>query len=94
MSRISIQKEDFDVAAEIARLTDGRTDIGGLGCFIGVVRDDKTHESSARTIRALTLEHYPAMTIRAIGRITDEARDARSFTGLAGCFPAKTSFWF
>src|ERR1700677_2477953 len=73
MATISVQTEDFDVAAEIARLTDGRTDIGGLGCFIGVVRDDKTHETSGHGIRALTLEHYPAMTMRAISRITDDA---------------------
>lgn len=73
MSRISVQTDDFDIAAEIARLTAGRTDIGGLGCFVGVVRVDKAHGSSERAIRALTLEHYPAMTMRAIGRIADAA---------------------
>jgi molybdopterin synthase catalytic subunit len=73
MARISVQAEDFDVAAEIARLTAGRTDIGGLGCFIGVVRDDKRQGASERPIQALILEHYPAMTLRAVGRITDEA---------------------
>jgi len=73
MAKISVQTEDFDVAVEIARLTVGRTDIGGLGCFIGIVRDDKANESSGGSVRALTLEHYPAMTLRAIGRITDEA---------------------
>ena len=64
MARISVQKEDFDVGAEIARLTSGRTDIGGLGCFIGIVRDDKSQEMSGRSLGALTLEHYPAMTLR------------------------------
>ena len=82
MSRISVQTDDFDVAAEIARLTAGRTDIGGLGCFIGVVRDDKALASSERAIRALTLEHYPAMTLRAIGHIIDEAERR---WGLLGC---------
>ena len=82
MAKINVQTEDFDVAAEIAGLTLGRTDIGGLGCFIGIVRDDKTHESLERTIRALTLEHYPAMTLRAIGRITD---DAERRWNLLGC---------
>jgi molybdopterin synthase catalytic subunit len=82
MARISVQAEDFDVAAEIARLTSGRTDIGGLGCFVGIVRDDKAHQGSANAIKALTLEHYPAMTQRAIGRITDEA-ELR--WGLLGC---------
>jgi molybdopterin synthase catalytic subunit len=73
MTTISVQTEDFDVAAEIGRLTNGRTDIGGLGCFIGVVREDTSHESPERAIRALTLEHYPSMTVRAIERITAEA---------------------
>jgi molybdopterin synthase catalytic subunit len=73
MPRISVQTEDFDVATEIGRLTGGRTDIGGLGCFIGIVRVDKSHGSMERAIRALTLEHYPPMTVRAIERITDEA---------------------
>jgi molybdopterin synthase catalytic subunit len=82
MSKISVQTDDFDVAAEIAHLTTGRTDIGGLGCFIGVVRADKAHGSSERAIRALTLEHYPAMTMRAVNRITDEAERR---WGLLGC---------
>jgi molybdopterin synthase catalytic subunit len=82
MAKISVQTEDFDVAAEIADLTTGRTDIGGLGCFIGIVRDDKATVSSGQSIRALTLEHYPAMTLRAVGRITDEAE---SRWNLQGC---------
>jgi molybdopterin synthase catalytic subunit len=81
MARISVQTEDFDVAAEIARLTAGRTDIGGLGCFIGIVRDDKANEASGHAVRALTLEHYPAMTSRAIGRITDEAEHRWNLQG-------------
>ncbi len=82
MARISVQTDDFDVAAEIVQLTRGRTDIGGLGCFIGLVRDDKVQGASKRDLQALTLEHYPAMTVRAIGRITDEA-ELR--WGLLGC---------
>jgi molybdopterin synthase catalytic subunit len=81
MARISVQVEDFDVAAEIARLTSGRTDIGGLGCFIGIVRADKPREASGRAIQALTLEHYPAMTSRAIGSITEEAERRWSLLG-------------
>lgn len=82
MARISIQEQDFDVADEITRLRAGRTDIGGLGCFIGIVRDDKPHGAPDRSIRALTLEHYPAMTLRAVNRITDEAERR---WGLEGC---------
>jgi molybdopterin synthase catalytic subunit len=81
MAKISVQTEDFDVGTEIAQLTSGRTDIGGLGCFVGIVRDDKAHEPSARGVRALTLEHYPAMTMRAIGRIVEEAQSRWSLSG-------------
>ncbi len=73
MAKIVVRTEDFDVAAEITSLIGGRTDIGGLGCFIGIVREDKAQGIAEGAIRALTLEHYPAMTERALTRITDEA---------------------
>src|SRR3954470_2475374 len=81
MANISVQTEDFDIAAETARLTSGRTDIGGLGCFLGIVRDDKTQVAAGQALKALTLEHYPAMTLRAIGRITAEAEDRWQLLG-------------
>jgi molybdopterin synthase catalytic subunit len=68
MAVVRVQTEDFDVGAEFAALTAGRHDIGGLGCFVGVVRDD-----ASGGIAALTLEHYPAMTQRALERIAAEA---------------------
>ncbi|MGD0107406.1 MAG: molybdenum cofactor biosynthesis protein MoaE [Rhodopila sp.] len=69
MTHIKVQTEDFDVGAEIAALTAGRTDIGGIGCFVGTVRDN--HQS----VTGMTLEHYPGMTERAIGRIADQAAE-------------------
>ncbi|MBV8616997.1 MAG: molybdenum cofactor biosynthesis protein MoaE [Acetobacteraceae bacterium] len=69
MARIVVQEADFDTGAEIARLTAGRTDIGGIGCFVGTVRS----EAGGRAIAALTLEHYPAMTEPALARIAAEA---------------------
>ena len=69
MAKIHIQTEDFDPGAEIAALTAGRPDIGGIGCFIGTVRA----QQDGPALSALTLEHYPAMTERAIARITGEA---------------------
>jgi molybdopterin synthase catalytic subunit len=74
MARIRIQTEDFDVGAEMAALTAGRTDIGGIGCFIGTVRDRPgPSDGAAPAVTALTLEHYPAMTERAVARIAAEA---------------------
>ncbi len=68
MARISVQTGDFDIGAEFAALTAGRTDIGGIGCFVGTVRGD-----AGDRVAAMTLEHYPAMTERAIARITEVA---------------------
>ena len=65
---IRVQKEDFDLGAEFARLTEGRTDVGGVASFVGIVRD------AAGTVNAMTLEHYPGMTERELEKIEAEAR--------------------
>ena len=67
MVRIAIQAEDFDVGRQITALTAGQTAIGGIGSFIGVVRD------TSGTLSSLTLEHYPHMTEQAIAQIAGEA---------------------
>jgi molybdopterin synthase catalytic subunit len=77
MATIRVQHPDFDVSAELAALAAGRTDIGGIGCFVGTVRDS----AAGRPIAAMTLEHYPAMTERAIARIVAEAEDRWSLLG-------------
>jgi molybdopterin synthase catalytic subunit len=68
LARVLVQEADFDLGAEYAALTDGRTDIGGIGAFIGTVRQDE-----GSRLAALLLEHYPGMTERAISRIVAEA---------------------
>ena len=65
---VRVGPEPFDLAAELAALLGGRTDIGGVGSFVGVVRDDP-----ARPLRSLTLEHYPGMTEAALAAIAAEA---------------------
>ena len=69
MALIRVQTADFDIGAEFAALGTGRADIGGLGCFVGTVRDT----AKGRKITAMTLEHYPAMTEAAMARIADAA---------------------
>ena len=71
MTHIKVQTEDFDIGAEIAALTGGRTDIGGIGCFVGTVRADA--KGSGFKVIGMTLEHYPGMTEREIARIADQA---------------------
>src|SRR6478752_4139465 len=76
MARISVQTEDFDIGVEFAALTTGRSDIGGIGCFVGTVRSNAQDR-----VAAMTLEHYPAMTVPAITRITEEAERRWSLLG-------------
>ncbi|MDE8347129.1 MAG: molybdenum cofactor biosynthesis protein MoaE [Acidocella sp.] len=69
--RVVVQSADFDAGAELARLGgDGAAGVGGIASFIGVVRGG---EQSGRALVAMTLEHYPGMTERMLGRIADEA---------------------
>ncbi len=65
---VRVQAGPFDLAAELAALTAGRTDVGGIGSFVGVVRDDP-----ARPLLSLTLEHYPGMTEAAMAGIAGQA---------------------
>jgi molybdopterin synthase catalytic subunit len=73
---VRIQAEDFDAAAEIARLTRGRADIGAVVTFTGLCRDE------AGTLSALELEHYPGMAEAEIARIATEAMERWALTGL------------
>ena len=67
---IRVQEQDFDIGAEMAALRKGRTDIGAIAAFAGLVRD---HASGA-DVTAMTLEHYPGMTEKELARIEAEAR--------------------
>ncbi len=78
MATVRVQAEPFDTGAELARLLAGRTDIGGIGCFLGVVRG----AAHGQSITAMTLEHYPAMTANALAGI---AREAEARWRLFGC---------
>ena len=74
MARVRVQEARFDIGAETAALTEGRTDVGGLASFLGVCRADDG-------LAAMTLEHYPAMTEAAIARIAEEAERRWPLTG-------------
>ncbi len=73
---IRVQAAPFDLGAELAALAAARTDIGGVGSFVGVVRDDP-----ARPLLSLTLEHYPGMTEAAMAAIAAEAGRRWSLLG-------------
>ena len=69
MSTVRVQAEDFDAGQELDALTRGRSDVGAVASFIGLVR--ASNEGDA--IRTLTLEHYPGMTEKALRDICGEA---------------------
>ena len=72
--RVLVQEAPFDVAAETAALTQGRTDIGAVASFIGLCRADDG-------LAAMVLEHYPAMTQRALEAIAAQAMQRWPLTG-------------
>lgn len=67
--RILVQRDDFDLADEYARLADDPT-AGALVSFVGKVRDF----NQGCGVVGLSLEHYPGMTERALAEMVAEAR--------------------
>ena len=65
---MSVQTQDFDVAAEVAAIAEGRRDIGAVVTFTGLCRDE------GGRLSALELEHYPGMAEEEIGRVVEQAR--------------------
>lgn len=68
---VRLQREDFDISAEMDALIDGRNSIGAAVTFTGLVRDMVKDQR----IIDMTLEHYPAMAQAELERIEQEARD-------------------
>lgn len=62
---VSIQEQDFDVAAELAAMRNNSNKIGGMVTFVGLVRDF----SSDGRVDSITLEHYPGMSEKALNNI-------------------------
>ena len=75
---IRVQQEDFDLAEVNRELTAGRSDIGAIASFIGLVRDLPDNP-----LRHMTLEHYPGMTEAALQRIADRAQQRWAVADLA-----------
>lgn len=79
---IRVQSEDFDIGAELARLSEGNHAVGGVASFVGLVRDMSPAGEIGAKIGAMTLEHYPGMTEKQLAAIEAEARQRWS---LADC---------
>ncbi len=82
-----MQEADFDAGAEIAALSAGRDDVGAVASFVGLVRADKSADGTAAAgdaaaVAAMTLEHYPGMTEKALQGIVAEARSRWDLFGV------------
>ena len=67
--KIVVQSDVFDLGAEVDAMRQGRTDIGAIASFVGLARD----MNDGSGVAAMTLEHYPGMTEKALARLVDEA---------------------
>ena len=76
---IRVQREDFDIGAEIEALSGGNNEIGAVASFVGITRADAGKGEGA-AITAMTLEHYPAMTEKQLAAIEAEACERWNLT--------------
>jgi molybdopterin synthase catalytic subunit len=75
---IRVQAEPFDPAAELAAFIASVTGAGAIASFVGLVRS----ESAGENVSGLELDHYPALTERAIAAIGEDARARFELAGL------------
>lgn len=75
---IRIQAEDFDVSTELKQLSANDKTVGALVSFVGLVRDINEGQS----IQAMTLEHYPGMTEKALHEIVQAAQQRWPLQGV------------
>jgi len=68
--KIVVQNEAFELGVEVDALRRGRTDIGGIASFVGLARD----MNDGSDVAAMTLEHYPGMTEKALAALVEEAQ--------------------
>jgi len=78
--KIVVQDQDFDIAAEINDLCAGRTDVGAVVTFTGLVRD---FQDTGHKIHKMTLEHFPGMAEKQLAAICEAAEQRWPLQG--GC---------
>ena len=66
---IKVQRENFDVGAELAILYADRQNVGAVASFIGLVRE----VAGPGELSAMTLEHYPGMTEKQLQQLEVDA---------------------
>ena len=78
LATIRLQREDFDVAGEQRKLSEGKGDVGAVVTFTGICRGGEGKDA----ISALTLEHYPGMAEEEIARHVAEAEQRWPLKGV------------
>jgi len=78
MISIQVQQQPFQIAAEQEALWRGKPQVGALVTFVGLMRDI----NADREVSAMTLEHYPGMTEKALEAIAAEAAARWDLLGL------------
>lgn len=74
---INVQTEDFSLDSEYAALRNDSADAGAIVTFTGLVREMIKADDAKQNptpLQAMELEHYPSMTLKALGDIETEAR--------------------
>jgi molybdopterin synthase catalytic subunit len=64
-----VQREPFDVAAELARVKAASRRVGGVVLFVGVVRDF----SQGHGVTKILFEHFPGMAEKKLAELRDAA---------------------
>ena len=70
--RIEVQEAPFDFAAECGRFAEGRSDMGAIVTFAGVVRGETATAAGARGTDFLDYEAYTGMAEQMLAQIGDE----------------------
>jgi len=72
---IRVQREDFDPGVEMEKLSAQNHAIGGLCAFVGLVRDMDPSTGEDKSVKSMTLEHYPGMTEKELEKIEAQANE-------------------
>ncbi len=68
--KIAVQTQAFDLQAEVEALHRTNPKVGAVASFLGLVWD----VNEGQGVSAMTLEHYPGMTEKALAAIVEQAR--------------------
>lgn len=66
---VRVQREDFSIDAEVARVRSRSKRIGGISLFLGTARD----RSKGRDVDSITFEHYEGMAQKKLREIRERA---------------------